>query len=87
MSKPKIYRLSFDFGDAESMRDFWLTFQDDNQGSDGDWNKVNLVHKDSLHDQSVKVHEFLIRDEDEGNGRPVEYLIINQPNEVTIKGL
>mgnify|MGYP003135419830 CR=1 FL=1 len=90
MPQPKVYRLSFDFSSAEAMKDFWESFQHANQCEPGeDWFTTELVHKDCLHDQGKKIHNFLVRERDKnfGNGRPVEY-DMTQPREIIrIKGI
>ena len=87
MLRPKVYRLSFDFKSAQAMLNFWETFQDMNRSGpmahydENDWDECCIVHKDTLHDQGKSIKNFLIRNDGDGNGRPIE------TRTVTRKGL
>ena len=88
MTKPKLYRLCFDFTSYDSILDFWDSFVKANLEPDGnDWRTCGLVHRDALHDNKYSVQEILVRSQADGagNGRPLNHATIpeqripNQP--------
>jgi ribosomal protein S12 methylthiotransferase accessory factor YcaO len=89
MSRPKVYRLSFDFSSPKRMQDFWETFVSMNRGPDDEWDEedgvgwdeCHLVHKDTLHDRGKSIREHLVRSIDSSSGRPVVFEEVTHPDD------
>jgi hypothetical protein len=81
MTKPKLYRLCFDFESYEGVLEFWESFVSANLVPNGDdWRTCGLVHKDALHDEKYSVQTLLVRSQVDGagNGRPVTHTTISE---------
>jgi hypothetical protein len=73
MTKPKRYRISFDFKEEHEAKEFFanlvnmMVLSRDLESSD----ELSLVQRDSLHDHNHKIIHWLVRRNQEGNGRKV----------------
>ena len=69
-------RISFDFKTAEGAMEFWESFNDANP----DYASVGLVLEDSLHARPSGGNNWLVRNQDIRNGRPVTHSITTSSN-------
>jgi len=67
MTKPIRHRISFDFNNKESAKDFFDTCNEISEHGD-----LALIQKDSLHDANFKIVHWLVRTNNTGNGRKVD---------------
>ena len=74
MSKPKLYRLSFDFKSTNAMKEFFDNFKSMTLGpiDDGtDWRHTVIMHEDYLHGQQYSIKKHVVRLDNKGNGIPI----------------
>lgn len=74
MSKPKLYRLSFDFKSEDAMKEFFDKFKSMSLGpvDDGtDWRDTVIMHEDYLHGHQYSIKTHVIRTDKAGNGVPL----------------
>jgi hypothetical protein len=81
VTKPKIYRMCLDFDSASNLLNFWedlvaVSMTPTSIEESKDFRTCHPMHKDGLHDRGKSIREFLIREDNPGNGKRLEVQVV-----------